>query len=101
MAKVTYGLESPYALTPQSNWAIGNYVHRSIPAQGDDAEYTIPSEYNHRPDILADELYGNPELYWVFMVRNMNVIRDPLWGFEEGLTIYLPSKKSLKKNLGL
>jgi hypothetical protein len=101
MSQVIYGPNSPYSLTPQSNWSIGNYVHRSIPAAVDDEEFTITREYHIRPDKLAAERYGDSQLYWVFMVRNMNVIRDPLWDFAEGVTIYLPTKESLKKNLGL
>lgn len=101
MTKIIYKTVSPYALTPQSNWSIGLYNHRSIPSFGDDRAYTIERKYHNRPDWLAYHLYGDSELYWVFMVRNMNVIRDPIWDFEEGVEIYITSKENLKKTLGL
>lgn len=101
MTKIVYPNTSPYALTPQSNWSIGLYVHRPIPETSDDTEYTIESKYQNRPDLLAYDLYGKSELYWVFMVRNMNVIRDAIWDFDTGVTIFLPSVDSLKKNLGI
>ena len=101
MTKITYPNSSPYALTPQSNFSIGRYSHRKITASEDDVEFEIEAKYHHRPDLLAYELYGNSGLYWVFMLRNMNIIRDPLWGFEAGLTIYRPTNVRIQKLLNL
>jgi len=96
MSKVTYPSSSPYALTPQSNWAIGLYKHRSIPESVDDVPYKVEQKYHNRPDLLAAELYGDAQYYWVFMIRNMNLMRDPLWDFVAGLEIYIPSRERLK-----
>ena len=101
MTKFTFSAASPYALTPQSNWSIGLYNHRSISPDGSDRLFAIDPKYNNRPDLHAYDLYGDAELYWVFMVRNMNLIRDPLWDHEAGKEIYFPTKERLRKVLGI
>lgn len=101
MTKINYPETSPYALTTQSNWAIGRYQHRRIPPASTDGYEPIPAEFNMRPDLMAAKLYGNAELYWVFMVRNLNVIRDPFWDFLAGVSIYIPTKETLKAALGI
>jgi hypothetical protein len=35
---------------------------RPVPAEDDDFKYVIESQYQHRPDLLAYDLYGNPKL---------------------------------------
>lgn len=60
-----------------------------------DEYYTIESKYDRRPDLLAYELYGNTRLWWVFIKRNMNEIKDPINDFRTGLTIRIPSKQTL------
>jgi hypothetical protein len=74
---------------------------RPVPAEDDDILYKIEPQYNHRPDLLAFDLYGSHKLWWVFAQRNMNVISDPLYDFRPGVEIYLPKASSLKKVLGL
>jgi len=74
---------------------------RPVPAEADDYVYTIENQYRHRPDLLAYDLYGNPKLWWVFVQRNMNVLKDPIYDFEPGAVIYIPKKTSLSKYLGV
>ena len=57
----------------------------------DDKEYTIESIYNQRPDLLSNEMYGTPELWWVFAMRNKDLLVDPINDFTTGLSIWLPS----------
>jgi hypothetical protein len=57
--------------------------------------------YENRPDLLAYDLYGNAALWWVFIARNPNVIEDPLLDFRAGVSIYIPKKETLVKDLGL
>ena len=52
---------------------------RPVPAEDDDLLYEIESQYTHRPDLLAFDLYGTSKLWWVFAQRNMNVIKDPIY----------------------
>jgi hypothetical protein len=60
---------------------------------------TLPSKYNLRPDSLSYDLYGTSQLYWVFMLRNPDVIQDPIWDFISGINIYVPAQSSLTRYL--
>jgi len=98
MTQVIYERTSPYYSTPQTN----NYVTYLDFWQGpyilpksSDSLYQLSSSYNHRPDLLASQLYGTSMLWWIFMMRNPNIIKDPIYDFVTGITIYVPSKDSL------
>lgn len=98
----TYKATSPYAKTGQlSTGALGYLAIRPIPAAGDDVLYTIEPQYNHRPDLLAYDLYKTSKLWWVFAQRNMDIIKDPIYDIEAGTTIYLPQGPSLTRTLGI
>lgn len=56
---------------------------------------TITPEFHLRPDLLAYELYGNPNLFWIFATLNMDSIIDPINDFVAGKTIFLPKKGSV------
>ncbi|RYD66002.1 MAG: hypothetical protein EOP83_06105 [Verrucomicrobiaceae bacterium] len=91
MSYIQYPVTSPYTATPQLPWRIGRYVHRSIPPASTDTPYTVTAQYHERPDKLATDLYGSPHYWFVFMLRNMNVVRDPIYDLKEGANIFLPS----------
>lgn len=99
MSRVTYSGASPYAQTGQFSWRLGLYVDRSIPAQDTDTQIVVEPKYEHRPDLLAYDLYGSPAYWWVFMRRNLDVIRDPIWDMKAGITITVPAKEALAKIL--
>jgi len=100
MSTVVYPAQSAYAATPQSSNYIGIFVPRTIQASFDDTPYTIEPKYNHRPDLLANDLYGNPSYYWVFCMRNPDIIRDVTWDFVTGAVITLPSATNVKATYG-
>jgi len=97
----TYNSTSPWKDTP----IIGDHLSflkiRAVPAEADDFLYTIESQYTHRPDLLAYDLYKNSKLWWVFIQRNLNVLQDPIYDFIPGVQIYIPKGNSLSKILGL
>ena len=97
----TYDKNSPYANTEVVN---GQYLDilsiRPVPAYDDDILYTIESQYQYRPDLLAYDLYGSTKLWWVFAQRNMNVIKDPVYDMQTGTKIYLPQGAKLTEVLG-
>jgi hypothetical protein len=97
----SYIQSSPYATTPQNNLYLELLEIRPVPAEPDDYQYTIENQYRHRPDLLAYDLYGNPKLWWVFVQRNMSILRDPIYDFEPGVVILLPKKSNLEKFLGV
>lgn len=96
-----YSNSSPWSNTLQNNLYLELLDIRPVPSEDDDFKYTIETQYKHRPDLLAYDLYGNPKLWWVFVQRNMSVLRDPIYDFSPGTTIYLPKRSNLEKFLGL
>lgn len=61
-----------------------------------DEVYIIGHGYDERPDLLAHQLYGNSRLWWVFALRNPDVIKDPIRDFKAGTEIMLPSEESVQ-----
>ncbi len=96
-----YTNSSPWAITYQNSLYLELLNIRPVPAEDDDFRYVIENQYRHRPDLLAYDLYGNAKLWWVFVQRNMSVIKDPVYDFEPGTVIYLPKKSNLEKFLGV
>jgi hypothetical protein len=99
MAK--YSQRSPYSATTQNNLYLELLQIRPVPAEKDDFRYTIENQYNRRPDLLAYDLYGSAQLWWVFVQRNMDVLKDPIYDFVAGTTIYCPKQSNLQKFLGV
>lgn len=99
MAK--YSKLSPWANTSQNSLYMELLNIRPVPAEVDDFEYIIENQYKHRPDLLAYDVYGDAKLWWVFVQRNMSVIKDPIYDFMPGTKIYLPKKSNLEKFLGV
>lgn len=58
----------------------------------------IASKYNLRPDLMAYDLYGNSKLWWIIVHYNRDVIKDPIFDFKAGLSIFLPDSVS---NIGI
>jgi hypothetical protein len=100
MPKISYPRTSPYTDTPQASWYIGQYRHRTIPVGPNDTLTLIGPEFQYRPDKMAFSIYGTEALWWVFMARNLNVLRDPIWDFVAGTSIYVPTTAFLKSILG-
>jgi hypothetical protein len=91
----------PYGNTPLNQAGYLDILKpRPVPVAGDDILYEITSSYTRRPDLLAYDLYGKKELWWVFAQRNPDVIKDPIYDFVAGTQIFLPQGNNLKKTLG-
>jgi hypothetical protein len=91
---------SPYFTTPYAGSYLDTLTMRTVPAQANDIEYTVTSQYEYRPDLLAYQLYQDSSLWWVFASRNPGVIKDPIYDLYAGQTIYLPQLSYLKTALG-
>jgi hypothetical protein len=87
---------SQYLSTPVKNWYLDLWVPRAVPKSEFDRIVPIPPEYDQRPDLMAYKEYGTPRLWWVFAVRNPDVLIDPINDFVAGLEIYIP-ENILKK----
>ena len=97
---VTYSRYSPYRNTV----FYGNFLDVAnlpeINPGANDLEFVVNKTYEHRPDLLAYDLYGNADFWWVFAIRNPNVIKDPVWDMMSGVTIFLPKKENIISALG-
>lgn len=98
MSAVNYNPNSPYYKTSQ----ITKYVDyldfwspRTIPPNLEDTLVRIEPKYEKRPDLLAHDLYGTAQLWWVFAARNPDIIRDPIYDFKANVTIYAPTSNNL------
>ena len=98
---VTYNRTSPYANTDIYGFFLDIANIPSILMNPSDVQYQIDVIYNGRPDLLAFDLYGDSSLWWVFAIRNPNVIQDPIYDFQSGVIIYVPQKENLTTALGL
>ena len=98
----TYTSTSPWKETQYTRQGALDILRiRPVPASSDDPQYTIETQYTHRPDLLAYDYYGTSKLWWVFAQRNMDTIKDPVYDMVAGTTIFLPNPENLKKVLGV
>jgi hypothetical protein len=95
-----YSEYSPYKETPFNGYYLDVWTPRQVPALDDDVMVELPSQYQHRPDLLANDAYGDPRLWWVFAIRNPSVIKDPIYDLVSGIKIYIPQKQKLLAVLG-
>ncbi len=97
----TYSKNSPYFQTAMYGKFLDVLTPRTIKKDPADTIYTIGFMYNHRPDLLAHDLYKDSGLWWVFAARNPDIIQDPIFDFATGVTIYVPNQQALKSTLGI
>lgn len=71
-----------------------NSLPSFLPTENDEA-YVIGAKYAERPDLLAYDVYGSTRLWWVFALKNPDIIKDPIRDFKEGTAIVLPSAESV------
>jgi hypothetical protein len=96
-----YSNTSPYFGTTEFADSLDILNPRTLTAEADDQLYTIERTYAYRPDLLAYDLYGTPRLWWVLAQRNPDQIEDPIYDFRPGVTIQLPKKENVLKDLGV
>lgn len=82
---------------PTNGWYLDVNDLPKLPKSRADRFYEIESKYAKRPDLLAHDLYGTVRLWWVFALRNPDVIIDPLEDFVSGLSIYVPTKETIDR----
>ena len=96
-----YSKTSPYFETTQNADALGMFNPRTLSIGDDDQSYTIERTYAYRTDLLAYDLYGTPRLWWVFAQRNPDQLEDPIYDFKPGVTVQLPKKGNISRDLGV
>lgn len=60
------------------------------PASADIGRIVVPSQYEGRPDLLANYLYSNSELDWVLL--SFNNVDNPFGWPRTGTTVEYPSE---------
>jgi len=95
-----YSTTSSYYTTPTNSFFLEVMTNRSFAKESDDRQFGINETYQYRPDLLAFDLYGDPQLWWVFYQRNPNTLTAPPWDFAAGTTIFLPKISTLRAALG-
>jgi len=90
-----YENSSIYSETPIRTFYLDIWVPKEIPSSTDDKVWTITGKYHHRPDLAAYNFYGNEKLWYVFALRNKDILIDPIFDFTAGTEIIVPSKNSL------
>jgi len=83
-----------YRKTPSFNGYLGILVHTSIPIRESDTTMILEEKYEHAPDLLALDLYGDPELWWVIPQRNG--LEDPIFDMKRDTKLTIPSFETVK-----
>ena len=96
-----YKNTSPYSETPMINGYLDIINLVDIPTYSDDPQFTLTGRYMHRPDLLAYDLYNDSAFWWVFAVRNKEVIKDPIYDMIPGQTIFLPKLATIRSATGV
>jgi hypothetical protein len=96
-----YNKSSPYFTTSLSNGYLDVLNFRDFLKEEDDIIFTITKEYEFRPDLLANDIYNDSNLWWVFSVRNPSILKDPIFDLAAGVAIHLPKLSNLRTALGL
>ena len=96
-----YTKTSLYSSTEITQNGLGILNYRKIPEVTTDVVYKIKRQYNYRPDLLASDLYDDPNLWWVFKSRNPSVLEDPVFDFVAGVVIQVPRLETIKAVLGV
>lgn len=101
MSSVTYSGYSPYRNTPQTSWYLSNWNPIDVAPDISDSLIQLNAKYKNRPDLLAYDLYGTVQLWWVFMSRNPDILIDPIFDMTEGVLIYVPTVTRITSVLGV
>ncbi len=95
MAKINKP-SSPYYTTPVRDFYLDLWNAREIPPSSADELLIIQPKHHLRPDLLAYDIYGTPRLWWVFAMRNKDILVDPVEDFVAGTTIFIPAKETVE-----
>jgi hypothetical protein len=103
MTVIPYSQTSLYAATPQvTNYGI-QYLDfwnpQALLINPNDVYINLDAKYNLRPDLLSYDYYQTVDYWWVFMRRNPNIIKDPIWDFVTGIKIFVPTKETLPRSI--
>lgn len=87
---------SQYINTPVKDFYLDIWDPIDIPESTSDEKIMIETKHHKRPDLLSFEVYGTPRLWWIFAVRNIDILIDPIEDFVAGTIIFVPSESSIE-----
>ena len=101
IGSVRYNQASPYSRTGlvEANF-LDLLEYKPLPVQADDIYKLIGVTYQYRPDLLSYDLYNTVDYWWAFIMRNRDIIRDPIWDFTADKQIYIPKLSTIQRSLG-
>jgi len=86
---------SPWGITPViNNRFLDIMVKRTIPTSDLDRTITLDMKYEHSPSLLAYDLYGHSQYWWVIPQRN-NLV-DPIFSLKAGIELIVPDQSIVK-----
>jgi hypothetical protein len=93
---IVYRTDSLYRTTPiVDNKYLGIYEPGTIDLSNTNTTTVVLTNKHHqRPDVLANELYGNPKLWWIFAQFNPDTLVDPIIDFTSGKELIVPTRFS-------
>jgi hypothetical protein len=89
--------KSPYYYTSIQSKFLLYYVHRTIQPHIHDSIFKVVNQWVERPDLMALDLYGDPDLWMVFGLRN--ALKDPYYDLTLGKELIVPSLDHVIKSL--
>jgi len=89
--------KSPYSNTQVVGRFMMHYVHQKIaPHPGDDVKRVV-RDWVRRPDLMALDLYGDPDLWFVFGSRN--ALEDPVYDLVLDRELIVPPLSHVLKSI--
>lgn len=95
-----YSPKSPYFTTTDNGAYLDIINFRNINSLANDVEFEVLKQHEFRPDLLAYDLYGDTRLWWVFAVRNKDILKDPIYDMYAGQKIKIPQIASINLVIG-
>lgn len=68
------------------------FINR-LKEQADYTNYNVPAKYAHRPDLIANDFYGSPELWWV--ITEFNEIFHPAKDLTTNKELRIPNQEDV------
>ena len=98
--RAEYRNDSFYANTRMIDFYLDIWDSNVSLSTDGDTSVEIHSKYNLRPDLMAYDLYGSPNYWWIFALKNKDKLIDPVEDFKAGLIITIPPKGGIRSLVG-
>ena len=93
-----YGEKSFYKRTEINDRFLEFYNHTKMEPQGDDGYVEITHRWTNRPDLMALDLYGDSDFWYVIPMRNG--FEDPYYDMTFNRTVVVPPKSYVELLFG-